>query len=86
MKAPSLANQKMAYVKAFADKQTDTQTDGPETICLRSIDAGAYSFWPVHLSVCPFVCLSMRGHKRYYFLFQQWYKQHWPTLYHMTKA
>ena len=33
----------MANVEVFADKQTqmDRQTDGPKTICPRSIDAGA---------------------------------------------
>ena len=30
----------MAYVKDFADKQTDKRTDKPKTISSRSIDGG----------------------------------------------
>ena len=41
----SYQSRDMANVKAFADKQTDKrrerQTEGPKTICPRSIDAGA---------------------------------------------
>ena len=40
----SYQSKDMANVKVFADKQTnkrtDGQTDGPKTICPRSIDAG----------------------------------------------